>query len=227
MGHLSERWTTLHCHSVWPVGFKSRFIPIYEGRAVPLNLEGFVIIPNPLYLMNPPAREIWEISDGSQTWHHLHHHHRWLLAFWHAIFSTCFCHSVCVHSVCVCVLYNLRIAQVTGGSTVGVVMSASCTLSQGQFGLPMPLTPPKQAVSANPPPSPSNPRQSWANPKLIQGHSQLGVSHRAMPGHHRHNEQLRYDMILQQSSIRRLCKGGKNAIWNFQSWRAKALLKCV
>lgn len=97
----------------------------------------------------------------------------------------------------VCVLYNLRIAQVTGGSTVGVVMSASCTLSQGQFGLPMPLTPPKQAVSANPPPSPSNPRQSWANPKLIQGHSQLGVSHRAMPGHHRHNEQPRYAMILQ------------------------------
>lgn len=30
----------------------------YEARAAPLNLEGFVVIPNPLYLMNPPAREI-------------------------------------------------------------------------------------------------------------------------------------------------------------------------
>lgn len=97
----------------------------------------------------------------------------------------------------VCVFYNPRIAQVAGGSTVGVVVSASCSLglSQGQFGQPMALTPPKQAVTANPPPSPSNPRQSWANPKLIQGHSQLGVSHRAMPGHHGHSGQPGYAMI--------------------------------
>ncbi|KAI9524014.1 hypothetical protein NQZ68_020975 [Dissostichus eleginoides] len=82
-------------------------------------------------------------------------------------------------------------SRVAGGSTVGVVLSASCSmsLSQGQFGQPMALTPPKQAVTANPPPSPSNPRQSWANPKLIQGHSQLGVSHRAMPGHQGHSGQ--------------------------------------
>lgn len=60
------------------------------------------------------------------------------------------------------------------------------SVSQGQFDQPVALTPLKQAVTANPLPSPSNPRQSWANPKLIQGHSQLGVSHRAMPGHHGH-----------------------------------------
>lgn len=79
---------------------------------------------------------------------------------------------------------------------VGVVLSASCSLSQGQFDQPLALTPLKQAVTANPSPSPSNPRQSWANPKLIQGHSQLGVSHRAMPGYHIHSRQLGYAMIL-------------------------------
>lgn len=107
-------------------------------------------------------------------------------------FATCFSLSSCL-----CMCFNLRIAQVAGGSTVGVVLYASCcqSLSQGQFGQPLALTPPKQAVTANPPPSPSNPRQSWANPKLIQGHSQLGVSHRAMPGHYGHSRQCGYVMI--------------------------------
>ncbi|CAB1429822.1 unnamed protein product [Pleuronectes platessa] len=91
--------------------------------------------------------------------------------------------------------YYLRIARVAGGSSVGVALSASCSLSQGQFGQPMALTPLKQAVTANPPPSQSNPRQSWANPKLIQGHSQLGVSRRAMPGHRGHSGLPGYAMI--------------------------------
>lgn len=33
-------------------------LALYEGRAVPWNLYGFVMISNPLFLMNPPAREI-------------------------------------------------------------------------------------------------------------------------------------------------------------------------
>lgn len=99
-------------------------------------------------------------------------------------------------SVCECKFSNLRIAQIAVGLTVGVVLFTSCSLSQGQFCQPMALTPPKQAVTANPPPSPSNPRQSWANPKLIQRHSQLGVSHRAMAGQHRRSGQAGYVMIL-------------------------------
>lgn len=91
---------------------------------------------------------------------------------------------------------DLRIAQVAGGSAMGVVPFTFCSLSQGQFGRPEVLTPPKQAVIANPPPSLSNPRQSWANPKLIQRHSQLGVSHKAMPGQLRGNGQGGCTMIL-------------------------------
>lgn len=48
----------LHAATLCDLADSNLDLAPYEGRATPFDLEGFVIIPNPLYLMNPPAREI-------------------------------------------------------------------------------------------------------------------------------------------------------------------------
>lgn len=46
MGHLSESWTTSCCNSVWPVWFKSQFIPVW-GKSSPIELGGICHHPKP------------------------------------------------------------------------------------------------------------------------------------------------------------------------------------
>lgn len=137
--------------------------------------------------MNPPAREIWEISDATTSAQAI----GFLLCSCSTTFSLSLFLCVCLCGVGVCGL----LYPTTKNSFDCRWFHCGCgcihfLFSQGQFGQPMVLTPLKQAVTANPPPSLNNPRQSWANPKLIPGHSQLGVSHRAMPGQHGHSKLL-------------------------------------
>lgn len=96
---IFHRAEPLHAATLCDLSDSNLNLSPYEGRAAPLNLEGFVIIPNPLYLMNPPTRDLrdfgqWPAMASSSS-----------LA---AGFLSCsfpphvfLCHPVCV---CVCVL---------------------------------------------------------------------------------------------------------------------------
>lgn len=173
MGHLSDNWTTSHWHSVWPVRFKSRFIPPVKEEQPhwtwrDLSFQTLFIWW--IHLLERFERCRMVASHGINTM---------IITRRQASVIKSLTHFFTPQPPVLCVLMfgNLKTSQVDSGSTLGVVSFTSCSLSQGQFGQPAALTPPKQAVTANPPPSLSNPRQSWANPKLIQRHSQLGVSH--------------------------------------------------
>lgn len=94
---IFQRAEPLHAATLCDLSDSNRNLSPYEGRAASLNLEGFVIIPNPLYLMNPPAREIWEISDSGQPWHH---HHRKLVVSCRVVFHHMFFSVILLACIC-------------------------------------------------------------------------------------------------------------------------------
>lgn len=60
---MTKKWAILqtaeaHAATLCELSAPNHALALFEGRTVPLKLEGFVMIPNPLYLMNPPATEI-------------------------------------------------------------------------------------------------------------------------------------------------------------------------
>lgn len=60
---MTKKWAILqtaesNAATLFELSAPNHALALYEGRAVPLKLEGFVMIPNPLYLMNPPATEV-------------------------------------------------------------------------------------------------------------------------------------------------------------------------